>query len=102
MDEIGVDISGQRSKGVTENLGKLAVDYMIVVCGGADEKCPTVWPGATARLFWPLNDPAAVDGTEAQRLDAFRTVRDQIDVLIREWLAGLTDPKREALTKHAR
>jgi arsenate reductase len=97
MNEIGIDISGQRSKGVKEYLGRLPVDYLIVVCGDAEQNCPTTWPGMRTRMFWPFDDPAAEEGTEKERLEAFRRVRDEIDVRIRNWLREIVDPKREAL-----
>jgi arsenate reductase len=97
LKEIGIDVSGQRSKGVKEFLGRLAVDYLIVVCGDAEASCPTTWPGVRARMFWPFDDPAAAQGTEEQRLEAFRRVRDEIDARIRDWVREVVDPKLEAL-----
>jgi arsenate reductase len=76
MDEIGIDISGHRSKSVDEFAGQ-PFDYVITVCDNANESCP-VFPGATVRLHWPFEDPAAVQGSEEDRLAAFRRVRDRI------------------------
>jgi arsenate reductase (thioredoxin) len=76
MREIGIDISGHRSKSVDEFLGK-QLDTVITVCDNAKESCP-VFPDAVLRLHWPFSDPAAVVGSEQERLDAFRKVRDQI------------------------
>ncbi len=76
MREIGVDISGHRSKSVDEFAGQ-EFESVITVCDNARESCP-VFPGKTQRLHWPFEDPAAVEGSEQQRLDAFRKVRDQI------------------------
>lgn len=86
LDEAGIDSSGQRSKGVQEFLGKLTIAYLIIVCGDADEKCPTGWPGTMHRLFWPFSDPAAVEGSEEERVAAFRSARDTIEARIRQWL----------------
>jgi arsenate reductase len=52
-------------------------DYVITVCDNAAQSCP-VFPGATRRLHWPFEDPAALEGTQAEREAAFRKVRDQI------------------------
>ena len=76
MREIGIDISGHRSKSVDEFTGQ-PFDYVITVCGNADAACPA-FPGAAKRLHWPFEDPAAVEGSEEQRQHAFREVRDQL------------------------
>src|SRR5215475_829618 len=82
MREIGIDISGHRSKSVDEFLGQ-EFDYVITVCDNANESCP-VFPGRTERIHWGFEDPAAVEGDESARLVVFRRVRDEI----REKLAG--------------
>ncbi len=87
MEEAGIDIGRQRPKNVSEYLGRLAVRHLIIVCDGANEKCPRVFPGVMNRMFWPFDDPAAFVGDEAATLNKFRTVRDQIEAKIRQWLA---------------
>jgi arsenate reductase (thioredoxin) len=84
MREIGIDISGHRSKSVDEFSGE-RLDLVITVCDNANETCP-VFPGAVQRLHWPFQDPAAVAGSEEQRRTAFRTVRDQIHARIMAFL----------------
>jgi arsenate reductase len=76
MKEIGIDISGQRSKSVNEFAGQ-AIDYVVTVCDNARDNCP-VFPAGTARLHWSLEDPAAIQGSEEKRLAEFRRIRDQI------------------------
>ena len=76
MREAGIDISGHRSKSVDEFLGK-SFDYVVTVCDNARDNCP-IFPGATKRIHWNLEDPASVQGTEEERLAAFRLVRDQL------------------------
>ncbi len=78
MEEIGIDMSGHRSKGVDEFLGKEHFQYLITLCDDAERNCPTVWPGVNERLHWAFEDPAALNGTEDQKLDKFRQVREQI------------------------
>jgi arsenate reductase len=85
MSEIGIDISAHRSKSVDEFIGQ-EFDYVITVCDNANASCP-VFPGATTRLHWPFEDPAAVEGSEATRLAAFRAIRDQIHERLMEFLA---------------
>lgn len=76
MREVGVDISGHRSKSVREYEGE-EFDYVITVCEGAAEECPR-FPGRTRRVHWSFEDPAAAEGDRDERLQAFRRVRDQI------------------------
>jgi arsenate reductase len=74
LAEVGVDISGQRSKAVSE-IPAAEVDTVITLC--AEEECP-VFLGSATRLHWGLPDPAAATGPEAVRLDAYRAVRDEL------------------------
>jgi len=76
MREIGIDISGHRSKSVDE-FTEQEFDYVITVCDNANEQCP-VFPGKMQRLHWSFSDPAAVQGSHETRLPAFREIRDQI------------------------
>jgi arsenate reductase len=86
MDEIGVSLAGQSSKDVRKYMGKVHFGYLVTVCANAEERCPTTFPGVSQRLHWTFDDPAAVEGTEEEKLAKFRQVRDQIDQRIREWL----------------
>jgi arsenate reductase len=86
MQEIGFDMSGHRSKGVGEYLGKVLFQYLITVCDDAEKNCPTVWPGVNTRMHWSFEDPAAFQGTEAEKLEKFRQVRDLIEEKIKSWL----------------
>ncbi len=80
MKEAGIDISGQRSKLVTELLD-IPFDYVITVCGHADENCP-VFPGKVRVIHFGFDDPAKVDGTEEEKMTVFRRVRDEIKAFI--------------------
>lgn len=85
MAEKGIDISGSRPKGFRQFLGRGRIPYAITVCDNAAESCPSVWPGLGERLHWPLPDPAAAEGSEEERLAAFRRVRDELESLILAW-----------------
>ncbi len=85
MEELGIDMSGHRSKKLDEYIGKIDFDYLITVCGNADERCP-YFPGMGTRLHWPFEDPAAFEGPEDEKLDFFRKIRDQIRDKIQLWL----------------
>ena len=76
MREIGIEISGQRSKSVDEFAGQ-AFDFVITVCDNARESCP-IFPATTLRIHWSLEDPAAVQGSEEERLAAFRRIRAEL------------------------
>jgi arsenate reductase len=82
MREIGIDISGHRSKSVEEFAG-LEMDYVITVCDHAAQHCP-VFPATNKRIHWSIDDPVAPGGEEAQ-LAIFRRVRDDIRLRLREF-----------------
>ena len=86
MSEKGIDISNGEPKNVGQFLGRLPVRHLVIVCDGANEKCPRIFPGMMNRMFWPFDDPAAFIGSEAATLEKFRTVRDQIESRIKQWL----------------
>ncbi|MGO9373212.1 MAG: arsenate reductase ArsC [Syntrophobacteraceae bacterium] len=86
MREIGIDLSGQRSKSVKEFLGKMSFTYLITVCAEAEANCPTTFPGISHRLSWAFDDPAAAGGSEEEKLQKFREVRDQIEKRIKLWI----------------
>ena len=83
MDELGIDISAQRSKSVDEFAGQ-KFDYVITVCNSAKETCP-IFSGKAIRIHQTFEDPPpGIIGDESSRLAIFRRVRDEI----KEWLEG--------------
>jgi len=91
MEEIGFDMSGHRSKGIDEYLGKEHFQYLVTVCHDAEQNCPRVWPGVNQRLHWSFENPAAFEGSEEEMLEKFRQVRDQIQEKVRSWLKEISD-----------
>lgn len=83
LAEIGIDIAGHRSKTVDEFAGE-AFDAVLTVCDNAKETCP-IFPGHGPRLHHSFMDPAAVEGTEEDRIAAFRRVRDEIRAYLPEF-----------------
>lgn len=83
MKEIGIDISQHRSKSVEEFAGE-SFDYVLTVCDNAKESCP-IYPGHTNRIHHNFEDPAALSGTDAERLAIFRKVRDEIRNYLRNF-----------------
>ena len=76
MKELGIDISGHRSKHVNEFQGQ-SFDYVLTVCDNAKESCP-LFAGHSQRIHKAFEDPAALQGTQEERLAFFRRVRDEI------------------------
>ena len=83
MKELGIDISDHRSKSVDE-FRDHSFDYVLTVCDNANESCP-IYAGHANRLHRSFKDPAEVEGSEEQRLAAFRVVRDQIREYLRSF-----------------
>jgi len=92
MKDIGIDITAQHSKHVSQFVGK-TFDYFITVCDRAKKVCPT-FSGSGSLLHWSFDDPAAVQGTEAERQQAFSRVRDEIAKHIQEFTSEAAAPAR--------
>ena len=86
MEEIGIPLAGQYSKGFREYMGKVHFSYLITVCAEADKNCPTAFPGVGQRLSWPFEDPAVLEGSEEEKIMKFREVRYKIEQKIITWL----------------
>jgi len=76
MRESGVDISRQESTKLTDEI-LTSADYVVTVCGHADENCP-VLPAGTRKEHWPLDDPAKATGSDEEIMTVFRASRDDI------------------------
>ena len=88
MAQIGIDISGQRSKHVDEFSGQ-HFDTVITVCDNARESCP-IFPGGTTKLHHSFDDPPAPGvGKYEERLAIFKRVRDELRVYLRDFASGL-------------
>lgn len=90
LNEVGVDVSSYRAKGLDGLMGKKSFQLAIIVCERTQRNCPTIYPFALQRLDWPFEDPAEAQGTEDERLQKFRDMRDQIEARILEWLKTMT------------
>jgi len=86
MEERGFDLSEQHAKGLGEFLGKVHFGYLVNMCQRDESGCPKTFPGMGTRLDWSFEDPAAAGGTEEERLERFREVRDAIDARVQEWI----------------
>jgi arsenate reductase len=85
MAEVGIDLRRHTSKTLDRFLDAVW-DDVVTVCDSANARCP-VFPGGARRLHWSFDDPSAAAGTEEERLEVFRRVRDEIAARIRAWLA---------------
>ena len=83
MAEIGINLTTHRSK-VVDGFRDQSFDYVITVCDNANESCP-IYPGHGNRIHRSFDDPAAVVGSEAERLASFRKIRDQIRDYLKEF-----------------
>ncbi len=92
LDEIGIDWSGARAKSVTEFLGQ-PFDYVITVCDRARQSCP-VFPGTHNTMHWGLEDPAEVEGSDAEKLEAFRRTRTEVAVRLRPFVELARNARR--------
>jgi arsenate reductase len=97
MKEIGIDISGHRSKHMEEFL-KQPIETVITVCGNADQACP-MFPGQVNRYHWPFDDPARATGSDEEKLVVFRRVRDEIKRVFEAYAAGRRDQAKAAHAK---
>ncbi|HEY6609183.1 MAG TPA: arsenate reductase ArsC [Candidatus Limnocylindria bacterium] len=87
MAELGIDISAQESKTVERYLGE-PFEWVVTVCDHARQTCP-VFPGAEGSAHWSFDDPADAEGTDAERMEVFRRVRDEINARVKMFvLAG--------------
>jgi arsenate reductase len=87
MQEVGFDLSDKKPQSVFElfKQGKL-YDHVVTVCHDTEASCP-VFPGITQRWHWPFPDPAKAEGTESEKLEAVRKIRDMIE----DWLKNPDD-----------
>jgi len=97
MKEAGVDISAQASTRVTPEMLEQA-DWLVTVCGHADEHCPVLPPG-TRKEHWALEDPAKASGSEAFITEVFRASRDDIRQRVENLLGRLTTESRKEGTQ---
>ncbi len=86
MEEVGLSLADHRSKDVREYLGKEHFAHVFTVCHHAEQNCPSVFLTMGTHDHWDLDDPAAQEGTDAEKLVKFRAVRNQIDERVRAWL----------------
>jgi arsenate reductase len=93
MAEAGLDISPQESTKLTNTMLHRA-DYVVTVCGHADEHCPVLPPG-TRKEHWPLDDPAKATGDEETVMQVFRQTRDDIRGRVEELIARLAQEQTQ-------
>jgi arsenate reductase len=85
MDEVGIDIGRNSSKTFDQFLAQ-TWDYVVTVCDSANERCP-IFPARTTRLHWSFEDPSSATGSEEEKLQTFRRIRDEISQKIRSWIS---------------
>ncbi|WP_417375615.1 arsenate reductase ArsC [Gimesia maris] len=88
MEEVGIDISEHQSKSLTQYLGKTSPKWVIFVCEKAERSCPHVWPFSLQSESWRFEDPVDSVGDDLERIMKFRSVRDQIETRILDWISN--------------
>jgi arsenate reductase (thioredoxin) len=91
LTAIGLDPSGLYAKNLDDFFAKVSITYAIIVCDQAEDGCPRLYPFALRSLHWPFDDPTQAEGSTAERLHVFRTIRDQIERRLRTWLETLEE-----------
>ncbi|MEM8962349.1 MAG: arsenate reductase ArsC [Acidobacteriota bacterium] len=86
MTEKGIDITSHYPKHIDTHQDT-PIDILLTVCDSAAESCPVGLFGASQRISWSFQDPAAATGTDQEKLEVFRDIRDQIETRINTWLA---------------
>lgn len=85
MEEKGYVMDGHYSKDLDQYLGEKHFGIVITVCQKAEKLCPTL-PGVSTRLFWDIEDPAAFEGSQKEKLERFRKARDELEEKIKSFL----------------
>lgn len=91
MNEIGIDISGQTPKSISEFMGKASIQHAIFLCPESEASCPRIYPFANNAIHWRIQAPSALVSDGVSEAEAMRTVRDIIDRKIRAWLAEMAE-----------
>lgn len=98
MQEVGIDVSGQRSKSTREYMGRMTFDDAVIVCRKAEDDCPIINADAKRIHRWLFEDPVRAEGSDEEKLARFREVRDQIEGRIKLWLAETEEAERTYTT----
>ena len=89
MQEIGIDISRQKSKEIDEELLR-KMDIVVTLCGNAEATCPWT-PPQIQRIHWPIKDPVGTVGTEAEIMKEFRRARDEIKERVKKLVEEISN-----------
>lgn len=90
MREIGIDISGNKTKSVFDFYKKgMLFNYVITVCDEADREACPIFPGITKNIHWGIADPSAIKGTQQEKIIRTREIRDEIKKKIQEFIASM-------------
>jgi len=92
LAEIGIDISGHTSKHMNDFLNQ-PIETVITVCGNADQVCP-IFPGQLNRHHWGFDDPALAIGSDEEKMQVFRRVREEIQRVFEAYAAGRVDESK--------
>src|SRR4030066_633172 len=91
MKESGIDISGQKSEEINEDLLR-TMDIVVTLCSNAEDSCPYT-PPEIKRIHWPIKDPVGTIGTEEEIMNEFRRARDEIKEKVKALIKDIADSK---------
>jgi arsenate reductase len=86
MAEAGVELADCIPVRIEDILGRITARYVFILCDRSEKNCPVTFLGAIKKISWPFEDPAAHPGSEEEKIEKFREIRDRIEERIRQWL----------------
>jgi arsenate reductase len=86
MAESGVELADCTPVRIEDILGRVTARYLFILCDRREKNCPVTFLGAIKKFSWPFEDPAAHPGSEEEKLQKFREIRDQIEAQVQTWL----------------
>lgn len=95
LEEKGIDTQNLRSKSIQEFMGRHDFEHAIIVCRTMEEDCPSFNADARYIYRWIVDDPAAVTGSDEEKLAAFRETRDKIEKRMQIWLEESAKMERQ-------
>lgn len=95
LEEKGIDTTGLKAQSISEYMGRHRMEHAIIVCRRMEQNCPSISADARYIHRWLVDNPAAVEGTDDERLAAFRQARDAIDARMQLWLEETAEMERQ-------
>jgi arsenate reductase (thioredoxin) len=95
LEEKGIDTSGLESQSIREYMGRMKFEHAIIVCRTMEADCPSFSADARYTHRWIVDDPAAVQGTDQEKIQAFRDALNKIETRMKLWLEEASEMERQ-------